>query len=106
MADYGQEPYVQVDEDCLSCSLDKYRPMIKEAFKMACLQYKPTAVPFKGYSYGRKNLLELKHKILQKRWIEVIQRLDYYSERFSHIISRSGGDQNDNDDYILAEHYL
>jgi hypothetical protein len=28
---------VQIDKDCLSCSLDKYRPMIKKAFKMACI---------------------------------------------------------------------
>ena len=79
IADYGQEPFAKVDEDCLSCSLDRYRPMIKEAFKMACLQYKPTAVPFKGYQYARKNLLELKHKILQKKWIEAIKAVDYYS---------------------------
>jgi hypothetical protein len=28
---------VLLDDDCLSCALDKYRPMIKEAFKMACV---------------------------------------------------------------------
>jgi len=37
-----REPYqrghaIQLDEDCLSCSLDKYRPTIKQAFKMACI---------------------------------------------------------------------
>ena len=28
---------LKLDEDCLACSLEKYRPTIKEAFKMACI---------------------------------------------------------------------
>ena len=31
------EPMLKLDEDCISCTLDKYRPHIKEAFKMACI---------------------------------------------------------------------
>ena len=42
---------VEVDDDCLACGLDKYRPMIKEAFKMACVQYKPTGIPFRGQNF-------------------------------------------------------
>lgn len=35
----GPSPRVplKLDEDCLSCSLEKYRPLIKQAFKMACV---------------------------------------------------------------------
>ena len=73
--------------------------MIKEAFKMACLQYKPTAVPFKGYQYARKYLLELKHKILQKKWIETVKQIDYYNELFSHILSK----KNSQDEKAVKE---
>lgn len=34
-----KEKTFQLDKDCLSCSLEKYRPMISSAFKMACIQY-------------------------------------------------------------------
>jgi hypothetical protein len=46
-----------LDEDCLSCSIGKYRPFIKEAFKMACIDYKPSLVPFKGRQYKRTQFL-------------------------------------------------
>lgn len=81
--------------------------MIKEAFKMACLQYKPTDVPFKGYQYARKYLLELKHKILQKKWIDTVKHIDYYKELFSKILSKKlHTDKKLNKEETEAENYL
>jgi hypothetical protein len=28
---------IKIDDDCLACGLEKYRPAIKNAFKMACI---------------------------------------------------------------------
>lgn len=33
----GQGFRVAIDEDCLGCSLEKYRPFIRDAFKLACI---------------------------------------------------------------------
>lgn len=36
-----------------------------KAFKMACLQYKPSAVTFEGQSYGRQDLVSAKNYLLK-----------------------------------------
>lgn len=53
-----------LEEDCLSCSVDKYKPFIQASFKIACLSYKPSGIPFRGTSYIRKSMIEIKQKIL------------------------------------------
>ena len=37
---------IKIDEDCMSCCLEKYRPLIREGFRMACINYnsQPIAV--------------------------------------------------------------
>ena len=55
----------QIDQDCLSCSLEKYRPMLKQAFKMACVQYQPRPVCFRDKKYQRKSLISLKKQIVE-----------------------------------------
>ena len=49
-----------LDEDCLGCSLEKYRPFIKDAFKLACVQYKPSLVRLNDKEYGRVPLINAK----------------------------------------------
>ena len=42
--------------------------MIKEAFKMACISYKPSKVPMRGYQYDRKHLIQINRKYLEDSW--------------------------------------
>ena len=73
---------LKLDEDCLSCTLEKYRPMIKEAFKMACIQYKPTPIPFRGSNYFRRELIDLKDQVLSATWDKAITTITYYQDQF------------------------
>jgi len=63
-------------------------------------------VPFKGRQYARKSLLELKHKIMQQKWIEAIKGIEYYRNAFSHILSRKDMNNENPNDEILAERFL
>lgn len=38
---------IKFDKNCISCS-NQYQPLIKSAFKMACLVYKPQPIQFDG----------------------------------------------------------
>ena len=60
-----EKTMLQLDNDCLSCSLEKYRPTIKQAFKMACVQYQPKPVCFKDKKYQRKSLINLKKQLVE-----------------------------------------
>jgi hypothetical protein len=71
---------VCIDDECLSCSLDKYRPMIKEAFKMACVQYKPSGIPFRGNNFQRARLIEIKDNVLMESWLTAIKDIKYYND--------------------------
>lgn len=79
-ASMAKEPYIEIDGECLSCSLEKYRPMIKEAFKMACVQYKPSGIPFRGDNFKRSSLIEIKEAVLMDSWLNAIQDIKYYRE--------------------------
>lgn len=57
---FEEQPGLQIDEECQACSVARSRPIVKEAFKMACLNYKPSRVPFQGTMYRRKDLLEFR----------------------------------------------
>lgn len=78
-----EQPHLKIDEECLSCSLDKYRPTIKEAFKMACVEYKPSGVPFRGNNYLRKSMIEIKDNLLMGTWLEAINEVAFLREHFN-----------------------
>lgn len=63
-------------------------------------------MPFKGHQYARKSLLELKHNIMQQKWIEAIKGIEYYRNAFSHILSRKDMNNENPNDEILAERFL
>ena len=77
------QQYLKIDEDCLACSLDKYRPTIKEAFKMACVEYKPSGVPFRGNNYLRKSMIEIKDNLLMDTWLTAINEITFLRENFN-----------------------
>ena len=56
----------EIDEDCLSCSLSKYKPMIEKAFKLACITYKPGKIPFYSKMFERSSLITLKRAHVEK----------------------------------------
>lgn len=39
---------IKIDEDCMSCCLEKYRPLIREGFRMACINYNSQPVAISG----------------------------------------------------------
>lgn len=67
-----QEPVVRVDQRCLSCS--GQAPLVLSAFKLACLQYAPSAVEHDGSQYDRGELLQQRHNLLQGAQVELIER--------------------------------
>ena len=77
------EPTLQLDEECQTCSFTKSRPIVKEAFKMACLNYKPSRVPFRGGEYDRKSLLEFRETILSQTWQSAMSRIEQLKSSYS-----------------------
>ena len=57
---------IELDQSCMSCSLEKYRPFIKNAFKIACIQYKPSEVRLNDAHYSRVNLLNAKRNFIEE----------------------------------------
>jgi len=64
MSKRNQEPVVRVNQKCLSCS--GQAPLVLSAFKMACLQYAPSPVPYEGNQHDRTDLLQRRHALLQR----------------------------------------
>jgi len=56
--------------------------MIKEAFKMACIQYKPSYVPFRGCKYERRQMVEVKEKLLRESWFDAMGTMDFYKTMY------------------------
>lgn len=78
-----------IDEDCLSCTLGKYRPMVKEAFKMACIQYRPSAVPFRGSNYPRRQMVDLKEDLLTNSWDLAIRNISHLQNQYGLEVAGS-----------------
>ena len=79
-----------IDEDCLSCTLGKYKPMVKEAFKMACVQYRPSVVPFRGSNYPRRQMVDLKEDLLGNAWDLAISNISHLQNQYG--LKASGTD--------------
>ncbi|CAG9322257.1 unnamed protein product [Blepharisma stoltei] len=60
---------VELDKVCLSCS--GHANLIANAFKMACISYSPSLVPFRGCQYDRNELVDLQRKILDGVWDQI-----------------------------------
>ena len=90
----AQNP-MSIDDHCLSCSLEKYRPVISEAFKMACVQYKPGPVSFLGTNYDRKSLVNLKRNM-----IEEICKFKLYKNQFYKIYTDKRGGTTSLDPFL------
>lgn len=54
---------VSLDKNCLTCGSGAI-PFAMNAFKIACLQYTPSVVPFEQGTLTRKQLIDIKGQIL------------------------------------------
>jgi hypothetical protein len=50
---------------------------------MACVEYRPSGVPFRGNNYLRKSLIEMKDTLLMDAWLEAINKIEYYREEYN-----------------------
>ena len=50
---------MKIDEDCMSCCLEKYRPLIREGFRMACINYNSQPVAICGQEYSKQEALRI-----------------------------------------------
>jgi len=60
---------VNLDRNCLSCSGSP--SVIFSAFKMACLAYTPSLLDYRGESYNRQQLIELRSKMIKSCWSKI-----------------------------------
>lgn len=56
---------VSLDSNCLAHSDAMSNEITMKAFKMACLQYRPSPVKFEQCDYTRKELIEAKNTLLK-----------------------------------------
>lgn len=47
---------------------DNLRSQVYQAFKMACVYYKPSPVLYRGQKYNRRSLIEAKRCMLDAEW--------------------------------------
>ena len=47
---------------------DGLRKQIHQAFKLACVYYKPSPVLYRGSSFNRRSLIEAKRQMLDSDW--------------------------------------
>jgi hypothetical protein len=47
---------------------ENFKKQILQAFKLACVYYKPSPVIYRGHSYNRRSLIEAKRQILDADW--------------------------------------
>lgn len=68
---------ITINKECLSCLNDKHKPIIKDAFKLACLNYKSSSVPFRGNEYSRRDLFEFREMLLDDTWLQSLCNIRY-----------------------------
>ena len=61
------------DEWPENISNEHLRKQIHQAFKMACVYYKPSPVLYRGNKYDRRSLIEAKRQMLDADW-QLIQK--------------------------------
>ena len=66
---------VSLDTNCQSCSDAPQNEAVMKAFKMACLQYKPSPVCFEQQFYKRDELIAAKNYLL-KYCLSQLKHLD------------------------------
>ena len=55
---------LSVSNECLNCGDERIKKKIQSAFKMACINYAPSPVIFRGKKYERRSLIEAKRTML------------------------------------------
>ena len=55
---------LNLSNECLSCGDERIKKKIQSAFKMACINYTPSPVIFRGKRYERRGLIEAKRTML------------------------------------------
>ena len=63
---FGEPPQhlISINERCLSCC-DHPKPVVT-AFKVACLSYKPSLVPYQNKELSRDNMLLLQDEVMSE----------------------------------------
>ena len=66
---------VSLDSKCATHAVGQHNEIVMKAFKMACLQYKPSPVNFEHETYKRQELVAAKDKLL-KYCLSQLKHLD------------------------------
>ena len=56
---------LSLDNNCATHASGSHNEIVMKAFKMACLQYKPSPVQFEQSSYVRADLISAKNTLLK-----------------------------------------
>ena len=80
---------VRLSNECMSCGDERMKKKVTSAFKMACIDYAPSPVIFRGKRYERRNLIEAKRTMLDAQWEELV-----VNNPFKNLFENGGGDQS------------
>ena len=50
---------------------------------MACVEYKPSGVPFRGNNYLRKSMIEIKDNLMMDTWLTAINEVPFLTDYFN-----------------------
>lgn len=73
-----KEPVVGLDRACMTCATTQNNEQTYRAFKLACLNYKPSQVRYEQAEYSRNELIEAK-QMLMKYCLGQLKHLDLSS---------------------------
>eukprot|EP00347_Sterkiella_histriomuscorum_P015663 403356170 len=84
---------IKLDKSCMNCS-GQNNPIIKSAFKMACLAYQPKPIEFQGQKYEKEYLAQNNQLYIEK----ILQQ---YSQMYKQADNKADAQTNINE--ILPE---
>jgi len=73
----------------MSCGDERMKRKVASAFKMACFNYAPSPVIFRGKKYERRALIESKRTMLDSQWEELLM-----NNPFKNLYQNGTGDQS------------
>lgn len=62
-----------------------------KAFKLACLSYKCHDISFRGMSFSRRMLFDLRRQIIDKEWQQVLIQKKF-QQNIPELVPKSGDD--------------
>lgn len=68
---------VKLTDECMQCGDDKLKKKICQAFKMACINYSPSPVLYRGQKFDRKKLIEVKRTMLDCEWEKTLKNAPF-----------------------------